>query len=106
MPLSPHPYTPSLTPVLAADGLLGAGHTHWPSPEERLIPDERQQHNTTRALMLALNGVNDGAILHVQNSGYFWREVLLVINTCINHIIQRSMHHIFPCHTRTCMSIV
>ena len=44
MTVSPYPYTPPLTPVPAADGLLGAGHYNWPCPEQWLSPDERQQH--------------------------------------------------------------
>ena len=38
------PYTPPLTPVPAADGLLGGGHYNWPSTEQWLRSDERQQH--------------------------------------------------------------
>ena len=44
MTVSPHPYTPPLTPVPAADGLLGGGHSDWPCPEQWLRSDERQQH--------------------------------------------------------------
>ena len=44
MTVSPYPYTPPLTPVPAADGLLGGGHLHWPSPEQCMRTDERQQH--------------------------------------------------------------
>ena len=42
--VSPNSYSPHLTPVPAADGLLGGGHTNWPSPEQWLRSDERQQH--------------------------------------------------------------
>ena len=44
MTVSPHPYSPPLTPVPAADGLLGGGHSDWPCPEQFLSSDERQQH--------------------------------------------------------------
>ena len=43
MTVSPHPHTPPLTPVPAADALLGGGHTDWACPEQWLSPDERQQ---------------------------------------------------------------
>ena len=39
--ISPYPYTPPLTPVPAADGLLGGGLPNWPSPEQWLRTDER-----------------------------------------------------------------
>ena len=44
MTVSPPAYTPPLTPVPAADGLLGGRHSDWPSTEQWLSPDERQQH--------------------------------------------------------------
>ena len=42
--VSPHPYSPPLTPVPATDGLLGGGLSNWPSPEQWPSSDERQQH--------------------------------------------------------------
>ena len=44
MTVSPPAYTPPLTPVPAADGLLGGGHYNWHSTEQWLRTDERQQH--------------------------------------------------------------
>ena len=44
MTVSPQTYTPPLTPVPAADGLLGGGHCHWHSTEQCMSSDERQQH--------------------------------------------------------------
>ena len=44
MTVSPYPYTPPLTPVPAVDGLLGGSHSDWPSTEQWLSSDERQQH--------------------------------------------------------------
>ena len=44
MTVSLYSYTPPLTPVPAADGLLGGGHSDWSSTEQCLSSDERQQH--------------------------------------------------------------
>ena len=44
MTVSPQSYSPPLTPVPAADGLLGDGLPDWHSTEQWLSTDERQQH--------------------------------------------------------------
>ena len=50
MTVSPHPYTPPLTPVPAADGLLGDSLSDWPSKEQCMRSDERNNTYYTCSL--------------------------------------------------------